>query len=999
VENKSSKGEKFTSKSFLDEIYQSVFHHSFDAIFVLDAASRKILEMNECVSRTLGYSPAELLGQDFSILFPDDFELSLENILKRIHAFDSVLSGEKFLCKNGTTLAMDVTGYAEEVAGQACIIIILRPAKERNSIEQKLFYNNELYHSLMESLPDYVYIKNRFDDIVSVNKALTSFIDTITEKKPAQFLPKFFTDIIAKEDEEILLTGKIVLNRIDTLNGLKNGKDVWLLTTKVPVYSSAGKIDGILNISRDITETKNEMEELELGEKLYTLLFNISPVGIVIEDEHGVILQANKAYCASTGYSEAELVGQSIAMLATTTPMLAIKKNIEKILKGDVLEHEVENIGKKGIKRIFELHETKITLSGGKPGILVIANDISERKNSEKKLQQEGDLLRNLMNNIPDTIYFKDKESRFIRINAAQKQTLGVKKEEEAIGKTDFDFFTKSHASSALIDEQNIIRTGKPLIGKLEHIRTADGSYRWVSSTKVPLIYEDGSINGIVGISRDISELKKLEEEIRASEEKYRFLFEHSPIGFFIYDTNARITQCNQLFIDILQSSADKLIGLDMHRLHDRIILDPILKSLQGEEGFYEGWYRATTSLAHVCVMLKTTPLYNAEKKVIGGMGLVDEITERKKAELEIQKSENHFRSIWENSFDGMRVVDEKGIIRSVNKAFCDMVKKSKEELIGQHFSLMYKASSREQITKRAEENIKTKSVPPHYERKLELWDNTNIWFEVMNSFMEMSENENYLLSIFRNISERKLAEEKINIYLEELKELNKSKDKFFSIVAHDLKSPFQGLLGLSEILFEDYNDLAEEQILQYLKMIRTTTKDVYRLIENLLDWSRLQTGRMEYKTEKLELYQIADGVVKLISPTASKKNIQLFNQIKRSSYVIADMNMLNSVIQNLISNAVKFTDTDGIIAISSEEKETFHEICVADNGVGMSQKDLSKLFKLDDHFSTKGTRDESGTGLGLLLCKELVEKHGGIIWVESEEGKGTKFHFTIPKA
>jgi len=999
VDSKEHNGAKMMTKPFHEQVYHSVFHHSFDAIFILDAATRNILEINECAVKTLGYTGAELVGKNFSLLFPDDRELTIENILKELHAFDAVLSGQKFLCKDGTTLAMDVTGYVENLNNATCIVIFLRAAKERNNIEQKLFFNNELFHSLMECLPDYIYIKNKYGDVVSVNKALTDFCGGTFNKKNSKLIPKFFTDLIAKEDAEILLTGNVLLNRIDQLTHAANGKDAWMLTTKVPVFSPAGRIDGLINISRDITNSKNEMEELERGEKLYSVLFNISPVGILIEDEHATILQVNKAFCSSIGYREDELIGKSISILSNAVSKGEMKKNIERILNGEILNHEVENFGKDGSKRVFELHETKITLSGGNNGILIIANDVTDRKSSEEKLQYESDLLRNLMNNIPDTIYFKDKESRFIRINEAQKKVLGLKNKEEATGKTDFDYFTKTHASAALIDEQNIIRTGKPLIGKLEHIRLSDGTYRWVSATKVPLVVEDGSIKGIVGISRDVSELKKLEEEIRESEEKYRFLFEHSPIGFFIYDTKACITKCNQRFVEILQSSYEKLMGLNMRQLNDKSILETIEKALTGKEAAFEGWYKASTSAAVIYATIKTTPLYDANKNVIGGMGLVDEITEQKKAELEIQKSENHFRSIWENSFDGMRVIDENGIIRSVNKAFCDIVKKTKDELVGNHYSIIYEEGLRNNFSLKGKENLKSKNVPVHYERHLQFWDRSHVWFEVVNSFIEISDDENYLLSIFRNISERKLADEKISIYLEELKELNKSKDKFFSIVAHDLKSPFQGLLGLSEILIEDYSEMSDEQIIQYLKMIRTTTKDVYRLIENLLEWSRLQTGRMEYKTEKQNLSQLIDGVINLIIPTASKKNLQLYNQVHRNNYVFADTNMLNSVVQNLISNAVKFTRDYGVIAISSIEKEEFLEICVADNGVGMSKKDVGKIFKMDEHFSTKGTKDELGTGLGLLLCKELVEKHGGNIWVESELDKGTKFRFTIPKA
>ncbi len=988
----------------MEKIFETIFQHSLDSIFIVKAKTGEIVKVNNRVPDLLGYSQEELIGKNFSVLFPSQSHASLSETLKETYAYDSVLAGQNFLCADGSTLIMDLTGIVDEFGGEKFIIFFLRNAKERDEEEKKLFFNNDLFNNMMENLPDYIYIKDEEERFIKINNSLATFlgikpIRTTSFKNRFYAVPETYAELWAKEDKHILKTGEAILNRIDHLKDFKEGKDTWLLTTKVPIINSIGKIEGLVNISRDITSTKNEMEELARGEKLYSVLFDMSPIGILLEDENGIIMDVNKAYCETVGYTKNELIGMSISEFIKPESIPLMKENIKRILNGEILVQEVENIYHKKERRFLELREIKVTLANGKNGILVITNDITERKKTEQMLKHESNLLRNLMNNIPDTIYFKDNQSRFIRINAAQKKMLGLEHEDEANGKTDFEFFTKNHASAALIDEQNIIRTGKPLIGKLEHVRASDGNFRWVSATKVPLVSLDGSITGIVGISRDVTDMKLLEEEIRESEEKYRFLFEHSPIGFFIFDTDLSITQCNRRFAEILQSSLDKLIGLDMKRLNDKSVLPAIEKAILGEKGSYEGWYKATTSSASIYATIKTTPLYDTANKIIGGMGLVEDITESKKNELEIRKSENHFRSIWENSFDGMRVIDNNGIIRSVNRAFCEIVKMRSEELVGKHYSIIYAEHYREDFSRKGKENLKSKSIATHYEKQLQLWNNSHTWLEVINSFIEISDDENYLLSIFRNVGARKLGEEKLKVYLHELEELNKSKDKFFSIVAHDLKSPFQGLLGLSEILIEDYSEMSDEQIVQYLKIIRMTTKDVYRLIENLLDWSRLQSGRMEYKTEKLNLYQLSDGVLKLMGPTASKKNLQLHNSVMQSVFVYADMNMLNSILQNLVSNSVKFSNEFGLITIASEERNDFYEIIIADTGVGMDERDLSKLFKIDQHFSTKGTKDESGTGLGLLLCKELVEKHGGTIWAESQLGMGTKFHFTIPKA
>ncbi len=231
-----------------------------------------------------------------------------------------------------------------------------------------------------------------------------------------------------------------------------------------------------------------------------------------------------------------------------------------------------------------------------------------------------------------------------------------------------------------------------------------------------------------------------------------------------------------------------------------------------------------------------------------------------------------------------------------------------------------------------------------------------------------------------------------------ELKELNASKDKFFSIIAHDLRSPFSGLLGFSNILLEDFDNLSREEIKNFSIHINTYTKNLFNLIENLLSWSRIQTGRMPFQPIKVDIYEIASGTFNLLMGNCIKKNINQINGISEKTFVSADPNMIQSVVQNLVSNAIKFTKSGGNISINAVDEGDFLEISVADTGIGMKPEDQEKIFRIDSHHTTLGTAQEKGTGLGLLLCKDLVEKHGGKIWVESTFGEGTSFKFTLPK-
>lgn len=242
------------------------------------------------------------------------------------------------------------------------------------------------------------------------------------------------------------------------------------------------------------------------------------------------------------------------------------------------------------------------------------------------------------------------------------------------------------------------------------------------------------------------------------------------------------------------------------------------------------------------------------------------------------------------------------------------------------------------------------------------------------------------------------LLNEKLTASENELRELNVSKDKFFSILAHDLKSPYQGLMGISKILSDEISTLSEDDIRVLSGEMYRTVKNQYRLLENLLEWSRIQIGKEEYNPEEIQLHLLVNSVYSLLAYNADKKNIELKNCINPRTIVFADMHMLRSILVNLISNAVKFTDSKGEVTVTCDSVNGFHRITVRDTGVGISSEDMAKIFKMDSHHSTRGTENEEGTGLGLILCRELVEKHGGTIKAESVPWCGSAFSFTLPE-
>jgi len=241
-------------------------------------------------------------------------------------------------------------------------------------------------------------------------------------------------------------------------------------------------------------------------------------------------------------------------------------------------------------------------------------------------------------------------------------------------------------------------------------------------------------------------------------------------------------------------------------------------------------------------------------------------------------------------------------------------------------------------------------------------------------------------------ISESRLRESEAS-----LKELNVTKDKFFSIVSHDLKNPFNAIIGFSNVLVEQVEEKNYEGTREYAGIIQHSAELAMNLLTNLLEWSRSQTGRMEFSPGPVEMVELINDVAELLGGLAQQKSVEIVMQLPLKSPVIADKAMISTILRNLVSNAIKFTSPGGRIVILASQKQDGLEVTVSDNGVGMKKETIEKLFLLEESHSTPGTQNEQGTGLGLILCKEFVEKHGGRIWAESELGKGSTFYFTIP--
>jgi len=231
------------------------------------------------------------------------------------------------------------------------------------------------------------------------------------------------------------------------------------------------------------------------------------------------------------------------------------------------------------------------------------------------------------------------------------------------------------------------------------------------------------------------------------------------------------------------------------------------------------------------------------------------------------------------------------------------------------------------------------------------------------------------------------------------LKEINETKDKFFSIIAHDLRAPLGAFLNITQLLHNDYDILEEQEKREFIEMMHKTSKSIYDLLENLLMWSKSESGKIIFEPSTNPITYVCDNAYSIYYPIAKEKNIELINNVKSKCLATYDYNTILTVLRNLISNAIKYTPSSGKIIINCKKHQDSNEliISVSDTGIGIPKEKINDLFKIESHFSTPGTNDEKGSGLGLILSKEFVEKNGGKIWVKSQQGKGSTFYFTLP--
>lgn len=525
---------------------------------------------------------------------------------------------------------------------------------------------------------------------------------------------------------------------------------------------------------------------------------------------------------------------------------------------------------------------------------------------------------------------------------------------------------------------------------------------------------------------KEIANREKAEEKLSISERRYRLLADNSTDIIILHDLDGNIEyvspsvenilkyspddfQENNLFSFIEQKEADQLYS-SFDRISNISGYTRIEHTIIPKEG-KEIWVETISKkIDHnalsnnenliISVMRDITNRKEIEEEVFNQhIELEMQNEELKKIQKELEYSYEKYYQLFDSAPVGYFNLSDDFRIINANRTVVGLLNLSLKEIIGKDFRDFVHADNfvkfRELLDKAAESEFVVRD-----EIKLIKQNTIDMNFHAIIEIISIKKPESidmrYQMAIM-DITDRIKAEKQLIDSEKKLKEANSAKDKFFSIIAHDLKSPFFGVLGLSGHIKENGGSMGKEEIIDISRHIYNSLKQQYELLEGLLLWARSNTGRLKVEDTIVSPNAVVEKTINILKHSIEEKNLIFVNNVDEDLTILTDINLMLTVIRNLISNAIKFTPAGGRIMVNTEEKGDHIDITISDTGIGIKKEDIDKLFRIEEAFSTPGTNNEKGTGLGLIVCQEFAQKQGGELLVESNPGEGTTFTYRLP--
>ncbi len=826
-------------------------------------------------------------------------------------------------------------------------------------------------------------------------EASESIYDFFREDLQEKIIPTFRSSILKKKQEELIFE-----NGQPTQS---DAEDEYFECQIIPFTDGNNKVSFAFISIREITTF---LKMIEKYKKENTELLQIqrysqnSSTAVFAVDKSGKIVHWNRSIENLFGLRRSEVFGKDIWKIIpyfSPDELNGIQKEFQR--KDTVtIEDEFQLLNSEPLKLVVTGHRV---IDEIETAYVFECSDVSNSAREKLAIQKELDFYSNFYNYLEFPAVKIDFSGKVLIANTAFEKEFGI-----------YQVHTKNIYLMDLISNDYLVKndlTFKTLftrgeVSKQIPIKTKTGKERTFVVNRVVMGDKDDAEIGL--ILRDVDEQLRFEEDYQ----KLKTIFEISSDGLGLI-ADSKFILVNLSFASLLNfNSIGDMINMDIMSIvapeDVQRIKDIFYKIGSNNQNVLRFDFLAKRNDG-AKLYLSTTVTPFLFKEEFYYLLAARDITELKRVQEAIKESEERYRGITEN-IDDFFWSAERINNRMVADFYSTSVKRitgySQEDFLSDKkflFRLIYPDDFKlvKEKLQRFYHNIYKRGDEIEF-RILNKIGNI-VW--VRNKITVVRDRKGVPIKIYglvSDISSQKKAEENVQHATANLQKLNETKDKFISIVSHDLRTPFSSVLGFTDLILNE-EDLTPEEIRQYIQYIQESAKNMLHLVNSLLDWTRIQTGRINFEPAPVFLKVLAQKVLDGMAGFAIQKGIKLANRVPDDISLMIDSNLIIQAINNLFSNSLKFTPEGGEISISAVQSNQprFIQVTVADTGKGIKPEDISKIFSIESKFTTEGTAGEKGTGLGLTLVKEIVEKHGGKIWVDSQLGEGAKFQFTLPKA
>jgi PAS domain S-box-containing protein len=887
-------------------------------------------------------------------------------------------------------------------------------ANERQRAEEALRETEDRFRQLAENIHEIFWVRDARDDrMVYISPGYEGVWERTCQslyEQPRSWVESIHPDDRGRAIEHMEQHKRGVFTDGEFRVVRPDGSIRWVRSRAFPIKDQNGAVYRIAGLAEDVTERRQTEEELRLANARIDLAVRGTNIGIWEIDmpdgdyRHGIGYHVN--IWEQLGYEHLDSPADHVTGMVPVHPedRGPLEAAMRGYLAGETGEFEVENRvrHKDGSYRWMLTRGVAVRDAGGKPiRFLGIGVDITDRKRAEEALVQERYLLHTLMDNLPDNMYFKDAASRFVRVNKALTAYFGLSDPAQALGKTDFDFYTEEHARSAYADEQEIIRTGQPVVGKEEREVWLDGRLRWVSTTKMPFRDKDGSITGTFGVSRDISRVKLAEEALRESEQRFRTFVDHATDAFFLQDERFEILDVNRQACESLGYARDELLGKTPTFFDPDVTpadLENIQRKLSANEMMaFESRHRRKDGTAFP-VEIRGKAFWEGGRQFT--VALVRDVTDRKAAEEALRESERRWRGLAEALPQLVWSATPDGACDYFSRQWTEHTGVPEEALLGWRWLSVLHPDDRERTRALWLESVAGRG-PYDVEYRVRRADGVYRWFKARGT--PIRESEGAICKWFgtcTDISDGKRLEEELRQAKEAAESANLAKDEFLANVSHEIRTPMNAILGMTELALD--TPLSDD-LRQCLRTVKSAADNLLGLINDLLDFSKIEAGKLELDTADFSLRSALGDTLRALAVRAHKKGLELVCHVQPDApdALVGDAGRLRQILLNLVGNAIKFTENGEVVvrvdAVPNPESagEIGLRFTVRDTGIGIPKDRQERIFRAFEQEDTSTTRKYGGTGLGLTIAARLAALMGGQITVESEPGRGSTFAFT----